>query len=585
MASASAAPAAAFANKVVYEIYPKSFCDSDADGWGDLRGVISKLDYLAALGVDYIWLTPFTVSPQVDNGYDVADYRAVDPRYGTMEDVEELIAGARERGMGIMMDMVFNHSSSEHEWFRRALAGDERYQAYYHFYDGEPDTPPTNWSSKFGGSAWEWSSEVGKWYLHLFDPRQPDLNWENPELMEEFADIVRFWRAKGVEGFRFDVVNLVSKPDVLEDDFEGDGRRFYTDGPRIHEHLRELVARSGIGDMITVGEMNSSCLPACVGYSNPANHELSMVFNFHHMKTDYEGNSKWVRKLPDISQLQGILATWQEGMQAGGGWSALFWDNHDQPRAVSRFCDDGALRVESTRMLGLVSFCMRGTPYIYQGDELGMTNGHFSNIERYRDVESLNHYRILQERGHTAEEALAIVGLHSRDNGRLPMQWGAGPHAGFSAAEPWIPLAESTDACDQRAISAEAAAASPASTLAFYRQLTRLRHEMPVIATGKVRFLDAEAAPVISYARFGELPVGEPYEAAAATAEDLLAPGSLLVLGNFSAGGATIGPEAAALLAAGGWEPLLCGYGDGPAPAPEPGLVLRPYEGVVFIRR
>ena len=330
-----------FKDKVVYQIYPKSFYDADGDGLGDLRGVTAKLDYLAELGVDYLWLTPFFPSPQRDNGYDVADYCAVDPRFGTMADLEELIAQADKRGIGLMFDMVFNHTSTEHEWFQKALAGDETYQNYYIFKDGDPDTPPTNWVSKFGGSAWEYLPSLKKWYLHLFDVSQADLNWENPAVRAELAKVLRFWKEKGVKGFRFDVVNLISKPEVFEDDHQGDGRRFYTDGRNVHRYLQELVAAGGIDGMVTVGEMSSTTLENCIGYTAPDRHELSMCFNFHHLKVDYKNGDKWALMPPDRHALKELFAHWQEGMQAHDGWNALFWCNHDQPRIVSRFGDVG----------------------------------------------------------------------------------------------------------------------------------------------------------------------------------------------------------------------------------------------------
>ena len=324
-----------FEDKVVYQIYPKSFQDSNGDGWGDINGIRSRMDYLAGLGVDYLWLTPFFPSPQRDNGYDVADYRAVDPRFGTMADLEALIAEAEARGIGLMFDMVFNHTSTAHEWFQKALQGDAKYMDYYIFRDGTPDAPPTNWQSKFGGSAWEYVPHLGKWYLHLFDVTQADLNWENPAVREELKDILRFWKAKGVKGFRFDVVNLISKGEFV-DDKEGDGRRFYTDGPHVHEYLKELVYDSGIEGMVTVGEMSSTTIANCIRYTNPAEHELSMTFSFHHLKVDYKDGDKWSLMEPDIHALKAIFASWQEGMARGGGWNAVFWCNHDQPRIVSR---------------------------------------------------------------------------------------------------------------------------------------------------------------------------------------------------------------------------------------------------------
>lgn len=578
---------ASFADKTVYQIYPKSFQDTTGDGFGDLRGVTEHLDYLANLGVDYLWLTPFFVSPQADGGYDIADYRAIDPAFGTMEDFEELAAQARERGMGIMLDMVLCHTSAEHEWFQRALAGDERYQRYYILRDGrgstgpgDPGEPPTNWQAAFGGSMWEWEPRLGKWYLHMHDVSQPDLDWTNPEVRRECADVVRFWRDKGVSGFRFDVVSLISKPDVFEDSL-GTGRADISDGPHVHEYLQELVREAGIDGMLTVGEMAASSLENCIRYTRPEDHELGMTFSFHHLKVDYKDGDKWSLMAPDIARLQELFATWQEKMQAGGGWNALFWDNHDQPRALSRFADDGELRVPSAKMLALVGDLMRGTPYIYQGDELGMANSHFTGIDDYRDVESLNYERILrEERGMSAEEALAVVNERSRDNGRLPMQWDAdAENAGFCQGEPWLPQAKDAPGCDQAQIAASAEVDDPDSVLAFYRELVRMRHEMPVIATGKVKFLDADAVPVISYARFGELPVGERWDAATAEDEDMLAPGSLLVVGNFSDAPAPLGEDVCRLLDAGEWNVLLSGYGDYAGER-----TLRPYEGVVFRR-
>lgn len=568
-------------NKVVYQIYPKSFKDSNGDGWGDLRGVTQKLDYLAELGVDYIWLTPFFPSPQRDNGYDVADYRAVDPRYGTMADFEELACEARSRGIGIMLDMVLNHTSTDHEWYRRALAGEKRYQDYYFFRDGDPDKLPTNWTSKFGGPTWLWELAVGKWRLHLFDPTQADLDWSNPEVRHEVADIVRFWKEKGVSGFRFDVVNLISKPEVFEDDHEGDGRRFYTDGPHVHEYLQELVREAGIDGMMTVGEMSSTTLDACLGYTRPEDHELSMAFSFHHLKVDYKNGNKWELMPADLGELRRILSTWQEGMQAGGGWNALFWDNHDQPRVVSRFGSDGELRVPSAKMLCLFMNLLRGTPYIYQGNELGMTNAHFTSIDEYRDVESINYYRILtEEEGKKPAEALRIIAERSRDNARTPMQWNSGKNAGFTTGEPWSTPARDAEGCDQRAICAAAEVGEADSVFGFYKEIVRLRHEMPVVARGKVRFLDADAVPVLEYARYGELSVGERGDAAADGPQEYGRAGSLLVAANFSPEEASAGEQARQLAASGEWEVLLSSHGG------EPDLAhLRPYEGAALLRK
>ena len=486
----------AFSSKVIYQIYPKSFMDSDGDGLGDLGGIIRKLDYLEDLGADLLWLTPVFPSPQRDNGYDVADYCAIDPRFGTMADMEELIRQSGSRGMGIMLDMVFNHTSTSHPWFQKALAGEKEYQDYYIFREGPPDRCPTNWQSKFGGPAWEYLPALKKWYLHLFDVTQADLNWDNPRVREELKNVIRFWKDKGVQGFRFDVINLVSKPEVLEDDFTGDGRRFYSDGPHIHEYLKELVRDTGIGDMVTVGEMSSTSLDNCIRYSSPQEQELSMCFNFHHLKVDYAHGDKWSLMEPDRMALKELFRAWQLGMQDGGGWNALFWCNHDQPRIVSRLGDEGRFRTESAKMLAASIHLMRGTPYIYQGEELGMTNAHYQDISQYRDVESLNYYRILLDQGKTREEALGILAARSRDNSRTPMQWSAGQHAGFTAGTPWIGVID-----NYPAINVENQKADPQSVYGFYKKLIALRKEKTVISHGRIAFLEEENPDVLAYER------------------------------------------------------------------------------------
>lgn len=339
----------------------------------------------------------FFVSPQYDNGYDVEDYYNIDPRYGTMEDFEELSREAQKRGIKLMLDMVFNHTSSNHEWFQKALAGDERYKNYYIFKKGKEDgSAPTNWESKFGGSAWEYVPEMDEYYLHLFHVKQPDLNWDNPKVRKEVEKVVRFWMSKGVKGFRFDVVNLISK-DKFEDDFEGDGRRFYTDVPNVHQYLKELNAESFGQDaeIITVGEMSSTSMENCFEYAGEDSYELSMVFSFHHLKADFMGNEKWVLVPTDFQKLKDILFSWQIGMAKNHAWNAVFWCNHDQPRPVSRFGDEGKYWKKSAKMLATIIHGLRGTPYIYQGEEIGMTNTDFTDISQFRDVESLNHYEIL----------------------------------------------------------------------------------------------------------------------------------------------------------------------------------------------
>lgn len=471
-----------FEDKVVYQIYPKSFYDSNNDGIGDLNGITEKLDYLKYLGVDYIWITPFFVSPQRDNGYDVADYCNIEPMYGTMEDFDRLSLEAKKRGIGIMLDMVFNHTSTEHKWFKKALSGDKKYQDFYIFKKGEKNNPPTNWVSKFGGNAWEYVEELESYYLHLFDKTQADLNWENPEVREEIYKVVKFWLDKGVNGFRFDVVNLISKPEKFENDYVGDGRRFYTDGPKIHEYLKGLNLNS-FGqnpDIITVGEMSSTSMENCFKYSGKDENELSMVFNFHHLKVDYKNKDKWALQPFDFQELKDILNSWQVGMQEHNAWSALFWCNHDQPRVVSRFGDDKNYWEKSAKMLGTVIHMLRGTPYIYQGEEIGMTNSYFTNISQYRDVESINYHKILMDGGLSDEEAMKIVMERSRDNGRTPMQWSSDVNGGFSKGTPWIESIKNYEK-----INVENQINDENSILNYYRKLIALRKEYKVIALGK----------------------------------------------------------------------------------------------------
>lgn len=542
----------AFKEKTVYQIYPKSFQDSNGDGIGDLRGIISRLDYLQRLGADYLWLTPFFPSPQRDNGYDVAEYTQVDPMFGTMEDFEALVEEAGRRDMGLMLDMVFNHTSTEHEWFRRALDGEQEYMDYYIFRDGDAGRPPTDWQSKFGGPAWEYVPRLGKWYLHLFDVTQADLNWENPKVREELKKVIRFWKGKGVRGFRFDVVNLISKPEVFENDPEGDGRRFYTDGPHVHEYLKELAADTGIGDMVTVGEMSSTSLENCIRYSNPAQKELSMCFSFHHLKVDYKNGNKWELMPPDLQALKKLLTDWQLGMQEHDGWNAVFWCNHDQPRIVSRLGDERKYWKESAKMLASVIHLLRGTPYIYQGEELGMTNAHFTEIGQYRDVESLNFYRIMLEEGKTKEEALQVLDSRSRDNGRTPMQWDESKNAGFSSGTPWLECPAGYGRINAKQQEEEAD-----SILSFYRRLIRLRKEKKVISEGKIAFLCEEEPGVFAYRR-------------------TLGAKELLAVNNLTGQSVTahIMPEKES-------RRILGNYEEEPETAAE-GIVLRPFETAVW---
>lgn len=487
-----------FKKSVIYEIYLKSFKDADGDGIGDLRGIIEKLDYLKTLGVDYIWITPIYVSPQRDNGYDISDYYSIDPRFGTMADFEELVAEANKRGIDIMLDMVFNHTSTEHKWFKEALKGNKKYKDYYIFKPPRNGKEPTNWKSKFGGSAWEYVKEFDEYYLHLFDVTQADLNWDNEDVRSEIYSILNFWIEKGVRGFRFDVINLISKPSKFEDDFDGDGRRFYTDGPNIHKYLKELNKETfgKYDDIVTVGEMSSTSLDNCIKYSNPDEKELSMVFNFHHLKVDYKNGDKWTLMDFDFIKLKEIFQSWQMGMQTGDGWNALFWCNHDQPRVVSRFGDDKIYHQESAKMLATALHMMRGTPYIYQGEEIGMTDPNFDSISDYRDVETLNIYKIKKEEGIDEKTILDIIKKKSRDNSRTPMHWSAGEKAGFTTGNPWINIA--TNYVD---INVERALSDDNSIFWHYKKLIELRKKHDIIAYGDIGFILMEHEDIFAYIR------------------------------------------------------------------------------------
>ncbi|GAK04861.1 trehalose-6-phosphate hydrolase [Geomicrobium sp. JCM 19037] len=476
---------------VVYQIYPRSFNDTTGSGTGDLNGVTKRLDYLKDLGVDVVWLTPVYKSPQHDNGYDIANYYEIDPLYGTMQDFDKLLNETHARGMKLIMDLVVNHTSTEHEWFQEAQKSkDNPYRDYYIWRD-----EPNNWESKFGGSAWEWHEATGQYYLHLFDKTQADLNWDNPKLREEIYRMIEFWGKKGIDGFRLDVVNLLSKGETFEDDHVGDGRRFYTDGPRIHEYIHEMSTRAFLPyGMMTVGEMSSTTLEQGVLYTRPDRQELDMIFHFHHLKVDYPNGEKWTEAPINFEQLKEIFTKWQEGMDSGGGWNAVFWSNHDQPRAGSRFGDGSP---EAAKMLATAIHLLNGTPYIYQGEELGMTSPIFKTIEEYRDVESLNAYDLLIEQGVPEKEVLSILASKSRDNGRTPMQWsGEKPHAGFTNGTPWIGLADNWET-----INAENAINDPSSVYYHFKQLIQLRKKHPVIQSGSVRFLDHLHPALFAYER------------------------------------------------------------------------------------
>lgn len=464
----------------IYQIYPKSFQDSSDRGTGDLQGIIHRLDYLQQLGVDALWLTPIYPSPQIDNGYDIANYRDIDPAYGSLADFDQLIAEAHARGLRIIMDMVVNHTSTRHPWFQAALADPTSpYRDYYLWRDPVNGQPPNNWLSKFGGSAWQRDPVSDQYYLHLFAVEQADLNWENPAVRAEVKEILHFWADRGVDGFRLDVINLISKQQDFPDDTMGDGRRFYTDGPRVHEFLQELnrdVFQPR--QLMTVGEMSSTTLEHCQRYSDRQGHELSMVFNFHHLKVDYAQGEKWQLAPFDVLALKQLFSTWQQGLH-NRGWNALFWCNHDQPRMLSRLGVSEEHRVHAACMLATALYLLQGTPYLYQGEELGMTNPGFNRIDEYRDIESLNLYRLKQAEGLAETDILALLAARSRDNSRTPMQWDTSPHAGFSRGQPWIDLAR--NAAD---IHAAQALQDPHSVYYHYQRLIQLRKTCPLLIHG-----------------------------------------------------------------------------------------------------
>ena len=491
---------------VVYQIYPKSFNDTTGSGQGDIKGITEKLDYLKKLGVEVLWLTPMYKSPQNDNGYDISDYYSIDESYGTMEDFEEMLREAHKRDIKIVMDIVVNHTSTENEWFKKSEEGDPEYKDFYIWKDAVNGKEPTNWQSKFGGNAWKWSKKRKQYYLHLFDVTQADLNWENEKVRKKVYEMIKYWLNKGVDGFRFDVINLISKDQrFLNDDgsdtrFVPDGRRFFTDGPKIHEYLKEIHKEAfGENELLTVGEMSSTSLENCVRYSNPQEKELSMAFSFHHLKVDYPNGEKWVKAPFDFVELKRILSKWQIGMYEGNGWNATFWTNHDQPRALSRFGDDKNFHEKSGKMLATVLHGLQGTPYVYQGEEFGMTNPYFDKIEKYQDVESKNMYKILRDKGLSEEEVLDILMQKSRDNSRTPVQWDDTKNAGFTSGTPWIGIPE-----NYKKINAENALKDNNSIFYHYQNLIQLRRTEELLITGRYEDIDLENKKVYAYKRIGE---------------------------------------------------------------------------------
>ena len=476
-------------NAVIYQIYPKSFQDSDGDGVGDIRGIIQRLDYLEDLGIDAVWISPMYCSPQNDNGYDISDYQDIDPMFGTLADMDELIAEAKKRNIRIIMDLVLNHTSDEHRWFLEAKKSrDNPYHDYYVWRDGKEGVYPNDMKAVFGGPAWEWVPEVNQYYFHQFAPEQPDLNWENPKVRREIYDMILWWMDRGAGGFRLDVIDQIAKePDL----------GITNNGPRLHEFLRELSRETfQKGDLITVGEAWGATPEIAKKYSNPDGSEFSMVFQFEHIGLDQqEGKEKWDLAPLSLVKLKACLAKWQKELYQNG-WNSLFWDNHDLPHIVSRWGDDGRYRTESAKMLAAVLHGMQGTPYIYQGEELGMTNVKFSDIRDYRDVETINMYYERMEAGYEREDVMRSIYAKSRDNARTPMQWSRKMNAGFTAGTPWISVNP-----NYMQINAEAEMENPDSVYHFYKKLVHLRKEYPVFTDGEFRLLLPEDEAVFAYTR------------------------------------------------------------------------------------
>lgn len=487
-----------FHDKVIYQAYPKSYKDTTGNGIGDLNGVREKLPYLADLGIDMIWLNPFYPSPQNDNGYDVADYTDIDPMFGSWDDFDALVEEADKHGISLMLDMVLNHTSTEHTWFQKALAGEKKYQDFYILREAQEDgSLPTNWESKFGGKAWSKFGETDKYYLHLYDVTQADLDWRNPEVREELFKVVNFWLEKGVKGFRFDVINVIGKDEELKDAEDGVGKAHYTDTPIVHDFIREMNEKSygQYEDIITVGEMSSTTVEHGVKYSNPDRKEMSMIFSFHHLKVDYKDGDKWTTMPFDFNELKTILDEWQSGMAEGGGWNALFWNNHDQPRANNRFGDPENYPVETATMLAQTIHLLRGTPYVYQGEEIGMTNPNYASIDDYVDVETHNAYKSLLENGLSEDYAIEIIKEKSRDNGRTPMQWDDSEHAGFTTGEPWLKVPE-----NYKTINTTTSETSK-KIRDYYKKLIQLRKDMPIIQEGDYEAVELDHPSIFAYVR------------------------------------------------------------------------------------
>ena len=493
---------------VVYQIYPRSFCDSNGDGIGDLNGITSRLDYLKKLGVDVLWLSPVYQSPGDDNGYDISDYRAINPEFGTMEDFDRMLSEAHSRGIRIVMDLVVNHTSDEHVWFRESRSSrDNPRRDYYIWKDADKDeNPPNRWKSAFGGSAWEWDEKTGQYYLHLFSRKQPDLNWDNPEVRDQIFDMMIWWCEKGIDGFRMDVISMISKPEGLPDGPEIPGgftESTCCNGPLLHPYLREMNERVlSRYPLMTVGECPGAGIEEAVLFTDPSRKELNMVFQFEHVSGSMKSEArydKWDRPALSMPELREVLSRWQYGLE-GRGWNSLFLDNHDQPRCVSRFGDDSPrYRILSAKMLATCLHFMKGTPYIYQGEELGMTNAGMTDISQYRDIESLNtHDFLTKQEGLSEETVMAYLQAVSRDNARTPMQWDSTANAGFTSGHPWIGVNP-----NYTEINAAFQTDDPASVFAYYRDLIRLRHTVPLMVEGRYELLQPDHDQVFAYMRTG----------------------------------------------------------------------------------
>jgi oligo-1,6-glucosidase len=496
---------------VVYQVYPRSFADADGDGIGDVAGIASRLDHLAWLGVDVVWLSPVYPSPQDDAGYDISDYQDIDPTFGTLADFDALLAAVHDRGMRLVMDLVVNHTSDEHPWFAESRSGRDSPKRDWYWWRppragmaaGAPGAEPTNWASCFSGPTWELDPASGEYYLHLFSRRQPDLNWDNPEVREAIYSMMRWWLDRGVDGFRMDVINMISKDPSLPDGHAhapgglGDGTPHFICGPRIHEFLQEMhreVIAGRSSPLLTVGEMPGVTVEEARLFTDPTRREVDMVFQFEHVMVD-QGATKWDVHPFRLRDLNASLGRWQAGL-ADVGWNSLYWNNHDQPRVVSRFGDDGRHRVRSAKLLGTVLHLHRGTPYVYQGEELGMTNAPFGGIGDFEDIESRNHYAAAVAAGHPPDDVLAALRAKSRDNARTPMQWDGSQHAGFTTGTPWLPVNP-----NHGEINAEAERADPDSVLHHYRRLIALRHEEPTVAHGDFTMLLPDDERVYAFTR------------------------------------------------------------------------------------